>query len=78
MGYKEDMARCRNYVAEHLREELTPAEPAERSAAFEISRQTAPTYPKGIPAHFIVSTSRLPIPAPATQDTPRRSRQKTS
>ena len=30
MGYKEDMARCRNYIAEHLQEELTPAELAER------------------------------------------------
>ena len=46
MGYKEDMARCRNYVAEHLREELTPAEPAKRSAAFEISRQTPPHIPQ--------------------------------
>ena len=30
MGYKEDMAQCRNYIAEHLQEELTPAELAER------------------------------------------------
>ena len=30
MGYREDMARCRNYIAEHLQEELTPAELAEQ------------------------------------------------
>ena len=30
MGYKEDMAQCRNCIAEHLQEELTPAELAER------------------------------------------------
>ena len=30
MGYREDMARCRNYIAEHLQEELTPAKLAER------------------------------------------------
>lgn len=30
MGYKEDMAQCRNYIAEHLQEKLTPAELAER------------------------------------------------
>ena len=30
MGYREDMARCRDYIAEHLQEELTPAELAEQ------------------------------------------------
>ena len=30
MGYREGTARCRNYIAEHLQEELTPAELAER------------------------------------------------
>lgn len=30
MGYSEDMARCRDYIAEHLQEELTPAELADR------------------------------------------------
>ncbi len=30
MGYREDMARCRDYIAEHLQEELTPAELAAR------------------------------------------------
>ena len=34
--------------------------------------------PMGIPAYFIADTSRLLLPAPATQDTLRRSRQKTS
>lgn len=29
MGYREDMARCRDYIAEHLQEELTPAELAD-------------------------------------------------